>query len=114
MFPQTNVQLRIVHLVRNSLKYVSWRDYKAITTDLKTKYRTSTEEEALLELKRFSETWDKQYPQISKSWRSHWQKLNTLCNYPKDIRNIYLHNQRHRITHSRYSKGHQEAEYIPK
>jgi transposase-like protein len=66
VFPQTNVQLCIVHMVRNSLKYVSWKDCKAVTTDLKSVYRSSTEE-ALLELERFSGTWDEQYPQISKS-----------------------------------------------
>ncbi len=86
VFPQTNVQLCIVHMVRNSLKYVSWKDYKAVTTDLKTIYRSSTEEEALLELERFSDTWDEQYPQISQSWRAHWQNLNTIFNYPADIR----------------------------
>ena len=93
VFPQTNVQLCIVHMVRNSLKYVSWKDYKAVTTDLKTVYRSSTEEEALLELERFSETWDEQYPQISKSWRANWQNLNTIFNYPADIRKaIYTTN----------------------
>jgi transposase-like protein len=93
VFPQTHVQLCIVHMVRNSLKYVSWKDYKAVTTDLKRVYRLSTEEEALLELERFSDTWDEQYPQISKSWRAHWQNLNTIFNYPADIRKaIYTTN----------------------
>ena len=93
VFPQTNVQLCIVHMVRNSLKYVSWKDYKAVTTDLKLIYRSSTEEEALLELERFSDTWDEQYPQISKSWRANWENLNTIFNYPTDIRKaIYTTN----------------------
>jgi transposase-like protein len=93
VFPQTHVQLCIVHMVRNSLKYVSWKDYKAVTTDLKLIYRSSTEEEALLELERFSDTWDEQYPQISKSWRANWENLNTLFNYPADIRKaIYTTN----------------------
>jgi transposase-like protein len=93
VFPQTHVQLCIVHMVRNSLKYVSWKDYKAVTTDLKSVYRSSTEEEALHELERFSDTWDEQYPQISKSWRAHWQNLNTILNYPGDIRKaIYTTN----------------------
>ena len=93
VFPQTHVQLCIVHMVRNSLKYVSWKDYKAVTTDLKSVYRSSTEEEALLELERFSDTWDEQYPQISKSWRAHWENLNTIFNYPADIRKaIYTTN----------------------
>ena len=86
VFPETNVQLCIVHMVRNSLKYVSWKDYKAVTADLKRVYRSNTEEEALLELERFGDTWNEQYPQISKSWNAHWQNLNTIFNYPADIR----------------------------
>ncbi|SON50400.1 IS256 family transposase [Vibrio tapetis] len=93
VFPQTHIQLCIVHMVRNSLKYVSWKDYKAVTADLKRVYRSTTEDEALLELERFGEVWDGQYPQISKSWRNHWQNLNTLFNYPEDIRRaIYTTN----------------------
>ncbi|MDN2481351.1 IS256 family transposase [Vibrio agarivorans] len=93
VFPQTHIQLCIVHMVRNSLKYVSWKDYKAVTADLKRVYRSATEDEALLELERFGEVWDSQYPQISKSWLNHWQNLNTLFNYPEDIRKaIYTTN----------------------
>tara|TARA_R110001606_G_scaffold395569_3_gene568056 strand:+ start:4357 stop:5574 length:1218 start_codon:yes stop_codon:yes gene_type:complete len=93
VYPQAQIQLCIVHMVRNSLKYVSWKDYKAVTTDLKQVYRSSTEDEALLELERFGEKWDDQYPQISKSWRTHWQNLNTLFTYPEDIRKaIYTTN----------------------
>ena len=88
VFPQTNIQLCIVHMVRNSLKYVSWKDYKAVTADLKRVYRSATEDEALLELERFGDAWDSQYPQITKSWRNHWQNLNTLFNYPDDIRKV--------------------------
>ena len=93
VFPETNIQLCIVHMVRNSLKYVSWKDYKAVTADLKLIYRSATEDEALLELDRFSGIWDAQYPQITKSWRNHWHNLNTLFNYPEDIRKaIYTTN----------------------
>ena len=93
VYPQTHIQLCIVHMVRNSLKYVSWKDYKAVTADLKRVYRSSTEDEALLELDRFAEVWDGQYPQIAKSWRTHWQNLNTLFAYPEDIRKaIYTTN----------------------
>lgn len=92
-YPKTHVQLCIVHMVRNSLKYVSWKDYKAVTADLKLIYRSSTEEEALLELERFAEKWDSQYPQIAKSWRANWDNLNTLFNYPDAIRKaIYTTN----------------------
>jgi len=92
-FPDTQVQLCIVHRVRNSLKYVTWKDYKAITADLKLVYQSATEEEALLALDRFSDRWDDKYPQISKSWRTHWEHLNTLFNYPQEIRKaIYTTN----------------------
>lgn len=92
-FPDTQIQLCIIHMVRNSLKYVSWKDYKAVTADLKCIYRSATEDEALLALEQFAERWDDKYPQISKSWRAHWQNLSTLFGYPEDIRKaIYTTN----------------------
>jgi len=87
-YPQTKIQLCIVHMVRNSLKYVSWKDYKAVTADLKQIYQSPTEDAAALELERFAEKWDAVYPQISKSWRSHWPNLITLFEYPPDIRRV--------------------------
>ena len=93
VFPHAQIQLCIVHMVRNSVKYVPWKDYKAVTADLKQIYRSVTEEEALQALDQFSERWDDKYPQISRSWRSHWNNLNTLFNYPEDIRRaIYTTN----------------------
>ena len=92
-FPDTQIQLCIVHMVRNAMKYVPWRDYKAVAADLKRIYQSITEEEALLALEQFAERWDGKYPQISRSWRSHWHNLNTLFNYPADIRKaIYTTN----------------------
>jgi putative transposase len=88
VFPPAQIQLCIVHMARNSVKYVHWKDYKAVTTDLKQIYRSVTEDEAVLALNQFSERWDDQYPQISKSWRAHWQNLNTLFNYSADIRKV--------------------------
>ncbi len=93
VFPETQVQLCIVHMVRNSMKYVPWKDYKAVTADLKQIYQSVTEEEALLSLDSFTEHWDDKYPQISRSWRANWDNLNTLFNYPEDIRRaIYTTN----------------------
>lgn len=93
VFPQTQIQLCIVHMVRNSLKFVPWKDYKAVTKDLKQIYQSTTEEEALLALEHFAERWNDKYPQISKSWRNHWENINTLFNYPPDIRKaIYTTN----------------------
>ncbi len=92
-FPDTRIQLCIVHMVRNSVKYVPWKDYKPVTADLKKIYQSATEEEALQELEQFAERWDEKYPQISKSWRAHWHNLNTLFSYPEDIRKaIYTTN----------------------
>lgn len=92
-FPQTRIQLCIVHMVRNSLKYVSWKDYKEVTADLKRIYQSSTEEQALAELGRFGELWNHQYPQIAKSWSAHWPNLRTLFEYPPEIRRaIYTTN----------------------
>jgi putative transposase len=88
VFPDAKVQLCIVHMVRNSLKFVPWKDYKEVTSDLKRIYQSVSEEEAALELDRFAEKWDDKYPQISKSWRTHWPNLITLFDYPQDIRKV--------------------------
>lgn len=92
-FPKTQIQLCIVHMVRHSMKYVPWKDYKAIAADLKRIYHSATEEEALLALEHFGERWDEKCPQISRSWLSNWDNLNTLFSYPQEIRKaIYTTN----------------------
>ncbi|ECD2400835.1 IS256 family transposase [Salmonella enterica subsp. enterica serovar Newport] len=93
VYPQTHIQLCIIHMVRNSLKYVAWKDYKAVTSGLKMVYQAPTEEAARMALDAFAEVWDDKYPQISKSWRAHWENLNTFFDYPPDIRKaIYTTN----------------------
>ena len=87
-YPDARVQLCIVHMVRNAMKYVSWKDYKEVAADLKLIYKSMTEQEASLELDRFAEKWDDKYPQISKSWRAHWPNLITLFEFPADIRKV--------------------------
>ena len=85
---RARIQLCIIHMVRNSLKYVSWKDYKAVTADLKSIYQAAAEDAG-----EFSHQWDEKYPQISKSWRAHWVNLNTFFAYPMDIRKaIYTTN----------------------
>ncbi len=92
-YPHTKIQLCIVHMVRNSLKYVSWKDYKAVTADLKRIYQSATEAEASQQLERFADTWDTRYPKIAQSWRAHWDNLITLFEYPPEIRKaIYTTN----------------------
>jgi len=92
-FPDAKIQLCIIHMVRNSMKYVVWKDYKAVTTGLKRIYQSPTEEVARSELDNFAQTWDEKYPQISRSWNNHWPNLITFFDYPKDIRKaIYTTN----------------------
>ncbi|WP_411569841.1 IS256 family transposase, partial [Pectobacterium cacticida] len=88
VYPQTRIQLCIVHMVRNSLRFVSWKDYKAVTRDLKAVYGAATEEAALQELETFARVWDERYPQISRSWRANWANLSTFFAYPDDIRKV--------------------------
>ena len=88
VFPNTKIQLCIVHMLRHSMKYVSWKDRKAVAGDLKSVYQAATEEEALQALEQFAERWDDKYPNISRSWRHHWDNLNTLFGYPQEIRKV--------------------------
>jgi putative transposase len=88
VYPQTRVQLCMVHLVRNSLRYVSYKHMKAVATDLKAIYSASTESEAEFNLELFAEKWDALYPSISKSWRTHWARVIPLFAFPEDIRKI--------------------------
>jgi putative transposase len=87
-YPKTWVQLCIVHMVRNSMKYVSWKDYKAVAADLKAIYRSATEQEALAALDAFAKKWDKLYPLISKSWRNHWAQIIPMFAFPAEIRKV--------------------------
>ena len=68
VYPHTDIQLCIVHFVRNSLRFVSWKDYKAVTSGLKAIYQASTEENALKSLDIFCDQWNHQYPKIGESW----------------------------------------------
>ena len=73
--------------------WVQINNYKAVTAELKQIYQSVTEEEALLALDKFSQKWDDKYPQISRSWHAHWHNLNTLFDYPQEIRKaIYTTN----------------------
>jgi len=93
VFPQTTVQLCIVHMVRNSMKFVPWKDKKAVAADLKAIYNAPSEEAALLELERFQEKWDAKYPTISAIWQRNWTGIAPCLALPKDIkRAIYTTN----------------------
>lgn len=88
VYPETQVQLCIVHMVRYCLKYVSWKQRKEMANDLKTIYRASTVEEALENLNSFSDKWDKTHPTVSKSWRNNWEQLTPFFDYPAEIRRV--------------------------
>lgn len=88
-FPKSKIQLCIVHMVRNSLRYVPAKDMKAVARDLKQIYSCATEELAATELDIFSKEWSEKYPQIERSWRSHWDNLITMFDYPYEIRKIF-------------------------
>jgi len=88
VYPEAKIQLCIVHMVRNSLKYVTFKDKKQVASDLKSIYNSPTLGEAEKSLDEFSEKWDKKYPSISKSWRNNWENLITIFDYPQEIRRI--------------------------
>jgi putative transposase len=87
-FPKSDIQKCIVHQIRNSLKYVSYKDFKAVTAALKPIYKASTEEAALDELDKFEATWGAKYPLVVKSWRSNWDELSTFFRYPVEMRRM--------------------------
>ena len=87
-YPDAKVQLCVVHMVRNSLRFVPWKDKKQVAADLKKIYSSPTVDEAERELDRFSEIWDKKYVAISRSWHKHWPNLITLFDYPEEIRKV--------------------------
>ena len=93
VYPDTQVQLCVVHMLRYSMKFVPYKDRKAIAYDLKLIYGADTEELALANLEQFDKTWSDKYPQIAKSWQANWSGLSVFFNYPKDIRKaIYTTN----------------------
>lgn len=88
VFPQAQVQLCIVHLVRHSLNYVGWKQRKEVAADLQKIYRAATREEAELNLDEFASRWDSQFPTISRSWRANWERVVPFFAYPADIRRV--------------------------
>ena len=88
VYPKTQVQLCIVHRVRNSLRYVGWKKRKEIAADLKLIYSAKTVEEAELALTTFSEKWDNDFPSIAKSWMNHWENITPFFDYPDEIRKV--------------------------
>ena len=88
VFPHTEQQLCVIHQIRNSTKYVSYKDIKAVMADLKLVYGAPTLEDAEFRLEEFREKWGKKYPQILKSWDANWAELSTYFKYPQEVRTL--------------------------
>ena len=88
VFPKTEIQNCIIHQLRNSSKYVSYKDIKALMADLKAVYAAVDEASALTALETFAQRWDKKYPKISQSWRANWPNLSTYFKYPQEVRRL--------------------------
>ena len=88
VFPQAQVQLCIVHLVRASLNYVNWKERKRVAADLRNVYRAATAEQAECELRKFAAQWDAKYPTIAKLWRQHWERVIPFFAFPAEIRKV--------------------------
>lgn len=88
VFPMTTVQLCIVHVIRNSLQYVSWKDYKAITSDLKKIYTAPHESAAQEALEEFGAVWNTKYPTIMPLWQRNWSNIIPFLAYPPGIRRV--------------------------
>jgi len=88
VFPKTEQQLCVIHQIRNSTKYVSYKDIKPVMADLKLVYGAPTLEDAEYRLEEFREKWGKKYPQILKSWDANWAELSTYFKYPQEVRTL--------------------------
>ena len=88
VFPETEIQNCMIHQLRNSSKYVSYKDLKALMSDLKAVYAAVDEQAALDALETFAQNWDNKYPKIAKSWRENWTNLSTYFKYPQEVRRL--------------------------
>jgi putative transposase len=88
VYPQASVQLCIVHMVRNSLNFVSWKTRKAVAADLRLIYQSATVDVAAQRLSEFEAKWDGQYPSIAQIWRRHWARVIPFFDYPPEIRKV--------------------------
>lgn len=88
VYPKAEIQKCIIHQIRNSTKYVSYKDIKELMKDLKSVYKASTEELALINLAMFEDKWNKKYPMCVSSWKNNWAELSTYFKYPEGIRKL--------------------------
>ncbi len=104
IFPKTEIQLCIVHQIRNSLKYIASKDQKAFLVDLKRVYKAVNKELAFAELDRLEDRWNKKYPIVIRSWRNNWESLSQYFKYPGDIRRIIYTTNTIEAVHRQFRK----------
>ncbi|MCW5864007.1 MAG: IS256 family transposase [Anaerolineae bacterium] len=88
VFPRTQVQRCVIHQIRSSLRYVSWKDHKAFVADLKRVYQAATRDEAETNLAQLDQRWGMKYPMAVRSWQTNWPEVSTFFDYPAEIRRI--------------------------
>ena len=109
VFPKTEIQLCVIHLIRNTLRYIAWKDMKLFMKDLKKVYGAPTEEAALVELENLESAWGSKYSLSVKKWKQNWGNVSTFFKYPEEIRKIIyttnivevLHRQFRKVTKSK-------------
>jgi putative transposase len=104
VFPKAEIQLCVIHQIRNTLKYIASKDQKEFMKQLKTVYSAPTEEAALESLKMIEETWAKKYPLALKSWRQNWNNLATFFKYPEEIRTVIYTTNAVEAVHRQFRK----------
>ncbi|MGE5411747.1 MAG: transposase, partial [Clostridiales bacterium] len=117
VYPETQIQKCVIDQIRNSLKYIVYKDQKSFMNDLKPVYNSATEESALYELDKLDAKWGKKYPLVIRSWRENWPNLSVFFQYPEEIRKIIyttnaveaLHRQFRKVTKSKTQFPNDEA-----
>jgi putative transposase len=104
VFPMAEIQLCVIHQIRNTLKYIASKDQKEFMKQLKPVYSAPTEEAALESLKMLEETWAKKYPLALKSWRQNWNNLSTFFKYPEEIRTVIYTTNAVEAVHRQFRK----------
>jgi putative transposase len=88
VYPKAEIQQCVIHQIRNTTRFVYYKDMKELMEDLKSVYGASDEQSALSNLERFDEKWSKKYPKTARSWKDNWVNLSTYFKYPQEVRTL--------------------------
>ena len=113
VWPNATVQTCVVHLIRNSIRYISWKDRKAITRGLKPVYQAATIDAADQALDDFEAEWGDRYPAVVDLWRRNWERFTPFPRLPASCQKGHLHHQRHRIAQLPAAESHQDQRTLP-